>query len=107
MAHLDQNHKDTFCKDTLMEILKAIMRLCHLETGVMPNSKRIIQDCKRIIKSAETIVNAGGKVVLGLVDRNGHKNRRNVGRIYYSRMKDMQLKPWMIWEFSNMSKQLR
>ena len=39
-THLDRNHKDKFCKDTPMEISKAITKLCYPEIGVMPNSKK-------------------------------------------------------------------
>ena len=91
-AHLDRNHKDKFRKDTPMEISKAITKLCHPETGVVPNSKRIIQDCKRVVKSAKTIVKAGGKVVPGLVNRNGHRNRRNMGRRYYPKKERQVIK---------------
>ena len=34
-----------------------------MPSNIMPNSKRSIQDCKRFVKSTETIVKAGGKVV--------------------------------------------
>ena len=84
-AHLDQNHEHTFCKDTPQEILKAIMNICHPVTGVVPNSKRIIEYCKRVIKSAMTIVKAGGKIMQDLENRNRHRNKVKIGRKYYLR----------------------
>ena len=91
-AHLDKTHKYKFRKDTPNEISKAIMKICHPVTGVVPTSKRIIEDCRRVVKSAMTIVKAGGKIVPGLVNRNGHRNKRNIGRKYYPRKKVQVIK---------------
>lgn len=84
-AHLDRNHKHKFRMDTPKEISKAIMKICDPVSGVVPSSKRIIEDCKRVVKSAMTIVKAGGKIVPGLVNRNGHRNKVKTGRRYYPR----------------------
>ena len=91
-AHLSRTHQHKFRKDTPKEISKAIMELCHPETGVVPNSKRIIEDCKRVVASAMAITKAGGKIVPGLVNRNGHRNRRNIGRRYFPRRQTQVIK---------------
>jgi hypothetical protein len=90
-ADLPNEHPDKFRKDTPMRISKAIEKLCHPVTGVVPSSRRIIQDCNRILTSAVKIVEAGGKIVPGLVNRNGHRNRPDGdGRRYFPR-KDTQI----------------
>lgn len=92
-THLPNTHPEKFRKDTPLRISQAIMKLCHPETGVVPSSRRIIQDCYRVLDSAVTIVKAGGKIVPGLVNRNGHRNKPDGGgRKYYARKEHQIIK---------------
>ena len=90
--HLKFENPLKFRKDNPSEISKAILKLYHPETGVVPSSKRIIEDVKRVLSSIKTIVEAGGKVVRGLVNRNGHRNKVKFGRRYYPRKKEQTIK---------------
>ena len=87
-AHLKRDDPRKFRKDTPKNISKAILKLYDPVTGVVPRPKRILEDCWRVISSLKTIVEAGGKIVPGLVNRNGHRNKVNQGRKYYPRKKD-------------------
>jgi hypothetical protein len=40
------------------------------------NTHRIVQDCYRVVHCLKGIVKAGGKVVPGLSNRNGHRRRK-------------------------------
>ena len=57
-----------------MYVSQATSKLCHPVTGVVPSSRRIVQDCNHILTSAVAIVEAGGKIIPGLVNRNGHRH---------------------------------
>ena len=72
-AHLPNDHPEKFRKDTPNHISKAVMQLYDPKTGVVPSSRRIIEDYEQVLQSAYTIVEAGGKIVPGLVNRNGHR----------------------------------
>jgi hypothetical protein len=92
-ADLPNDHPDKFRKDTPLRISQAITKLCHPVTGVVPSSKRIVQDCNRILTSAVAIVEAGGKIVPGLVNRNGHRHKPETdGRRYHPRKRDQVIK---------------
>ena len=92
-ADLPNDRPDKFRKDTPMRISQAITQLCHPVTGVVPTSRRIVQDCNRILTSAVAIVEAGGKIVPGLVNRNGHRNRpESDGRKYHPRKHNQVIK---------------
>jgi hypothetical protein len=54
--HLHDDDVRKFQKGTPQEISRAIMRLCHPTTGVVPSSRRIIEDVKRVLYSLEKIV---------------------------------------------------
>ena len=84
-AHLSNDDPEKFRKDTPKNISEAIMKLYDPDTGVVPSSKRIIQDCERVIQSAQTIVSAGGKIVPELVNRNGHRKKLGIGRRFWPR----------------------
>jgi hypothetical protein len=87
-AHLKNDDPRKFRKDTPKNISKAILKLYDPITGVVPKPNRIIEDCWRVISSLKTIVEAGGKIVPGLVNRNGHRNKSRKGRKYHPRKKD-------------------
>ena len=87
-AHLDKEDPRKFRKDTPKHISKAILKLYDPITGVVPRPKRILEDCWRVVSSLKTIVEAGRKIVPGLVNRNGHRNKANQGRKYYPKKKD-------------------
>ena len=87
-ANLEKEDPRKFRKDTPKHISKAILKLYDPVSGVVPNSKRIIEDCWRVVSSLNTIVKAGGKIVPSLVNRNGHRNKNNAGRKYYPRKTD-------------------
>jgi hypothetical protein len=92
-AHLKNDDPLKFSKATPREISKAILKICDPENGVTPSSKRIIQDVKKVLNSIKTIVEAGGKVVPGLVNRNGHRKKEPIdGRKYFPR-KEHQVIP--------------
>jgi hypothetical protein len=87
-AHLEKDDPRKFQKNTPKNISKAILKLYDPVSGVVPKSKRIIEDCWRVVSSLQTIVKAGGKIVPSLVNRNGHRNKNNSGRKYYPRKVD-------------------
>ena len=62
------------------------MQLYDPKRGVVPSSRGIIEDCEQVLQSAYTIVEAGGKIVPGLVNRNGHRKTSGVGRKYWPRI---------------------
>ena len=51
------------------------MKLSHPETGVVPSSWIIVQDCNHVLDSTVKIAEAGDRIVPGLVNRNGHINK--------------------------------
>jgi hypothetical protein len=76
-----------------MCISQAIAKLCHLVTGVVSTPRRIVQDCNRVLTSAVAIVRAGGKIVPGLVNRNGHRNKpESDGRKYHPQKRNQVIK---------------
>jgi hypothetical protein len=87
-ANLEKDDPRKFRKDTPKHISKAILKLYNPDTGVVPKSERIIEDCWRVVSSLNTIVKAGGKIVPSLVNRNGHRNTQKAGRKYYPRKTD-------------------
>ena len=91
-SHLKKDDPLKFSKATPKEISRAILKIYDPQKGVAPTSKRIIQDVKRVLTSIVTIVEAGGKVVPGLVNRNGHRRRQSTGRKYYPRRTDQSIK---------------
>jgi hypothetical protein len=93
-AHLPADDPRKFRKDTPKEISRAIMRLCHPTDGVVPNSRRIVEDIKRVLISLEKIVEAGGAIVPGIVNRNGHRNKPGCGggRQYFPRKENQTCK---------------
>lgn len=86
-SHLPRDDCRKFSKATPKEITRAISRLCHPTTGVVPKSHRIIEDTNRVLYCLGKIVEAGGAVVPGLVNRNGHRNKQGDGggRKYFAR----------------------
>ena len=68
-SHFPRDDPHKFRKDTPNQISKAILRLCNPTTGIVPCSRRIIEDVKRVLSSLRTIVEAGGAVVPCLVNR--------------------------------------
>ena len=53
--------------------------------GVSPRPDRIIQDINRLQENLRTVYDADGAMVIGVVDRNGHRRRNGVGRNYWAR----------------------
>jgi len=80
-----------FSKGTPKQIVDAVRRLWDPQDGggVAPKANRIIQDVLGVQKSLRKVFDADGAVVLGVVDRNGHRRRDGVGRQYWPR-KDTQ-----------------
>ena len=62
-----------FSKSTPKCITSSISRIWDPETGVSPSSNRIIQDILRVKENIELVVEAGGAIVPGVCDRNGHR----------------------------------
>jgi hypothetical protein len=82
-VHLKRDDPRKFSKSCPLEIAKAILRLYNPVNGVVPKSHRIVQDIKRVLFCIEEIVKAGGAVVPGLVNRNGHRAKgAGIGRRY-------------------------
>ena len=52
--------------------------------GVSPKMSHIIKDINRLQENLRTVYDADGAVMIGVVDRNGHRRRR-VGRNYWAR----------------------
>ena len=77
--HLPKTDPRKFCKSTPKEISRSIARLYDPVIGVVPCSRRIVQDCTRVITSLKSIVAAGGAIVPGLANRNGHRKDVGIG----------------------------
>jgi ribosomal protein S13 len=89
-AHLPNSDERKMRRDTPKEISKAILKLYHPETGVVPKPYRIVQDILRVLYCLEEIVKAGGAVVPGLANRNGHRALvGNGGRRYFKRLENV------------------
>ena len=71
---LEKNDKLKFSLATLKEVTRSFLRIWNPANGIAPSSRRILEDVKRVLKSLSTIVEAKGKIVPGLVNRNGHRN---------------------------------
>ena len=73
--HLKNDDDRKYSKSTPKTISKAILKLYDPDNGVVPCSRRIIEDVSRVVNYAlPMIVKAGGAVVPELVNRNGHRN---------------------------------
>ena len=65
------------------------------------SSKRIMQDCKKVLNAFGSVYEHGGKMVPGLANRNGHRNLasgRNTSGWGGSRVKNLlvaELKRWL------------
>ena len=75
-----------FSKATPNLIVDAVRRLWDPEVGVTPKPTRIIQDIKRLKENLKIVFEANGGVVLGVVDRNGHRRKSGPGRQYQPRI---------------------
>ena len=96
-SHLERDHPMKFRKDTPKRISEAIHKIYDPINGVAPSSKRIVEDVKRVLTSIKAIVEAGGKVVPGLVNRNGHRRKETAGRKYYPKKKTQVIKTMTQW----------
>ena len=100
-THLPASHPKKYRKDTPLCISKAIMKLCHPETGVLIQcSKRIVQDCNHVLNSTiKILVEAGGRILVpGLVNcSNGHRNKpeRGVEGNTMQENNTKSSKPWL------------
>ena len=74
-----------FSKGTPKKIVQSIKRLWNDVDGVSPKPSRIIQDINRLQENLKTVYDADGAVVIGVVDRNGHRRRNGVGKKYWAR----------------------
>ena len=77
--HLPRDDPRRFGKATPKEISKSIARLYDPVIGVVPCSRRIVQDCTRVLHALKMIVGAGGAIVPGLANRNGHRKDVGIG----------------------------
>jgi hypothetical protein len=87
--HLPNSDERKIRLDTPKEITKAILKLYDPDTGVVPKPHRIVQDILRVLYCLEEIVKAGGAVVPGLANRNGHRALvGNGGKRYFDRIEN-------------------
>jgi hypothetical protein len=87
--HLPNSDERKIRLDTPKEITKAILKLYDPVTGVVLKPHRIVQDILRVLYCLEEIVKAGGAVVPGLANRNGHRALvGNGGRKYFDRLEN-------------------
>jgi hypothetical protein len=82
-SHLPNDDERKIAKTTTSLIVTAMTKFCDPITGVVPKPHRIVQDCQRVLYCLEEIVAAGGAVVPGLVNRNGHHALKGSGRKRY------------------------
>ena len=82
---LEKDDPRRFSKGTPKKIVQSISRLWWQENGVSPKPDRIIQDINRLQENLRTVYDADGAVVIGVVDRNGHRKRNGVGRQFWPR----------------------
>ena len=87
---LPREDQRRFSKVTPKLICSAIKRLWDPVKGVVPKSRRIVQHILRLQESFMFVVEADGRVVPGVCDRNGHRRRSTEGdqRKYQARLED-------------------
>ena len=85
---LPRNDPRRFSKSTPKEITQMIERIWDPVEGVSPPSNRIIQDIQQLKENIKLVVEADGAIVLGVCDRNGHRNTGGTGRRYHPRLQD-------------------
>ena len=91
---LERDDPRRFSKATPKEIARCIEKLWNPETGVVPSSKRIIQDIQRLKENFLLVVEAEGAVVPGVCDHNGHRRKHaGVGRKHYKMHEDQSATP--------------
>ena len=66
-----------FSLATPKEVTRTFLRIWDPTNGVVPTSRRILEDVKRVLDSLAKIVEAKGQIVPGLVNRNGHRAPRS------------------------------
>ena len=68
-----------FSKGTPKSISSSISRIWDPVTGVSPPPNRIIQDITRMTENIILVIEAGGAIVPGVCDRNGHRRKQREG----------------------------
>ena len=74
-AHLPDNDNRKFSLSTPLRIARGIKKIWEDPIGA-PNSKRVIEDVYLAFEAHRIIYEANGKMVPGLANRNGHRNRK-------------------------------
>jgi hypothetical protein len=74
-AHLPDNDARKFSLSTPLRIARGIKKIWEDAVGA-PNSKRVIQDVYLTFESHRIVYEADGKMVPGLANRNGHRNKK-------------------------------
>ena len=72
-SHLPQCDTRRFSKSTPKNIERGILKIWNHAEGA-PCALRVKQDIERAVESMAAVVAAGGKMVPGLANRNGHRN---------------------------------
>ena len=68
-----------FSKGTPKSITASVSRIWDPVNGVSPPSNRIIQDITRMTENIMLVIEAGGAIVPGVCDRNGHRRKQREG----------------------------
>ena len=89
--HLEKGDSRKFSLATPQEITKSLEKLWHPSHGVCPSSAQILEDVKRIPNSSLLIAKNDRKIVPGLCNTNGHRNRkRGESRIEYKHYRSFE-----------------
>ena len=78
-SHLDKDDERKFLMATSKTIVKGLRRLWG-QDGNVTSSWRIIHDCYLALRAFGVVYRAGGKMLLGLVNRSGHRNHAEGGK---------------------------
>ncbi len=75
--HLEKKDPLKFSLSTPNEVTRTFKRIWDPKNGVSPTSRRILEDVKRVLVSLQQITTAKGKIVPGIVNRNGYRAPRS------------------------------
>ena len=74
-AHLPDTDVRKHCNSTPLRIARSVKKIWENPEGA-PNSECVVQDANRTFDAHKIVYEAEGKMVPGLANRNGHRNKK-------------------------------
>ena len=72
--HLADTNPRKFAISAPKGIQSAILRIYNPITGIVPSSRRIVQDCDKTLRTFYTVFQHGGRMLPELANRTGRRN---------------------------------